>query len=450
MMQEVLKTSIPMPIFERGLAAIVLFYGAFAFCLPVAFDDFFVYPWWATRIDFWNIVLHEAAFMVWLIIFGPRFVPRLLSKVDLATRQAAIFLFVLAIWCGLVSLILSPLPLQDLGRSFRLLLMVIMIFAVIQWTRITGVFTLLMLIVGFFLGTLVNLAMSFANPFIVNETMRLSGQNTPGVGMGVAIHLAAWLFFSSKTPMLQTCAVIVALVCGYGCGISFSRVGWIVGAMGLVAWCYVIVVAKSIDHVQRRRMSRIRVVWAPLILLGIAMTIPLSTVQEYLEWVQNLLEQKDWLQSQSNDYRLAYFIGVAEIIVTNPLGVGYSGFYEAMVATEVYDIGRAALEQGFEANPHSGFLYYTSAGGLIGGILCVAVFVFLLRSMRLGLVSWLGQPGPVLFYLMAAAYIMVGLAVPYIFNSIIMIVPVAIAAGWGVSRRVQYDAPTAMAPISRG
>jgi hypothetical protein len=65
----------------------------------------------------------------------------------------------------------------------------------------------------------------------------------------------------------------------------------------------------------------------------------------------------------------------------------------------------------------------------------IAVFVMLLNSMQFGLVSALGRAGMAFFFLAAPAFLLIGLTVPYLVNSIILIVPVAIAAGWGSTRR---------------
>ena len=438
-MQDKIKKPDKISVFERTLAAFILFYGAVVFCLPVSFSEEISYPWWATKISFENILLHEYIIFVWIGLYGFRFVLRRLLNGGIPTRQAAIFLIALAIWCGLVSLS-SPLPLQDLGRSFRLLLMAALMIAVVRWIRQTGDFPLFMLLLGFFTGTVINLVFSFQNPLIVNETMRLSGQNTPGVAMGIAIHLAAWLFFRSNNRMIQFFTIATTLVFAFGCGISYSRIGWFAGALGLMAWAYILILARPSGRIERARMKRSRRVWVPLLSLALVMTFSSPVAQENLAWIQSLLQQKfDEQDSSSYEHRTAYFIGVAEIIVDRPLGVGYSGFYDAMMATEIYRSGRANEETSLEANPHSGFLYYTSAGGIIGTVLAVALFVFLLHSMRLGLVSAFGPPGGILFALVAASFLLIGLTVPYMFNSIIMIVPTAIAAGWGWSRRLERD-----------
>ena len=108
-----------------------------------------------------------------------------------------------------------------------------------------------------------------------------------------------------------------------------------------------------------------------------------------------------------------------------------------MTATDIYRSGRAAREVDYEANPHSAFLYYASAGGIPGGVMIIAVFVMLLKSMRVGLVSALGRPGMALFALAAPSFLLIALTVTYLVNSMILIVPAAIAAGWGWTRRVE-------------
>ena len=81
----------------------------------------------------------------------------------------------------------SPLPWIDLGRTLRLLINVILMISVVHWTIRMNNAPLLFIVFGFFAGTLVNLMMSFKYPYLVYGVMRLSGQNTPGVAMGVGI-----------------------------------------------------------------------------------------------------------------------------------------------------------------------------------------------------------------------------------------------------------------------
>lgn len=424
------------PGFEKALTAIVLAYAAFVFCLPVAFSDTISYPWWATKISFGNLLLHEAVFLFWLSVYGFRFVLKKLLNGGIPTRQASVCLIALAVWCGIISLT-TPLPLQDLGRSFRLLLISALMMGVVRWTQQAGAFPLLMLLVGLLCGTLVNLIMSFQYPLIVNETMRLSGQNTPGVAMGLAIHLGAWFFYrSGDRLMFQIVAVTTALVCAFGCGISYSRIGWFTGILGLVAWLYILSLARHRSHVERARARRSRLIWVTIFLLVLTASPFSSVVRENVSRIQSLAEQKFSREGDGDEHRKSYFLGVAEIVAKHPLGVGYSGFYDSMTSTDVYRSGRAAREESLDANPHSTFLYYASAGGILGGILSIVLFIFLLRSMRMGMVAAFGFPGRILFALVAIPYLLIGLTVPYLFNSIILIAPAAIAAAWGRSGQI--------------
>lgn len=436
---------------ERALAACVVFYGAVILCLPVPVLEDVIFPWWASKIGVGNVLLHEFLFLVWIAVYGSRFVLQSLLNGGVPTRQAALWLIALAIWCGVISLG-TPLPLQDVGRSLRLLLNAVLLLAVVRWTAQMDNFPLLMLILGFFIGTIINLVVSFQNPFIVNEVMRLSGQNTPGVAMGIAIHLSAWLFFRTSHRTVQAFAVIAALVFAFGCGISYSRIGWFTGALGLIAWAYMLVSARPRERNERLRLKKTRRVWVPLLALGLAALLASPPAQENLEWIQTLIAQKlgpDSGSEESNVNRAYYFVAVTEILIKQPWGVGYSGFFDAITATDIYRSGQMVTEEDLDANPHSAFLYYSSAGGIPGGIIIIAVFIMLLNSLRLGLGSSLGPPGMAFFALAAPAFLLIGLSVPYLVNSIILIVPAAIAAGWGWARRAGLAAHTNSGPIAR-
>lgn len=427
---------------ELTLVACVLCYGAVVPCLPAPVLENFVYPWWAAPIRIGNVLLHEILFLVWLAIYGSRFVVRALLNSGVPGRQPALLLISLAIWCGVISLA-APLPLQDLGRTFRLLLNAVLLLAVVRWTRQTGNVLLGMIILGFFTGTIINLIISFQNPLIVNEVMRLSGQNTPGVSMGIAIHLSAWLFFRTSRRTLQTFAIFATLVFGFGCGISYSRIGWFAGALGLIAWAYILIAARPREPAEQLRLRKKRQVWVPLLVIGLTALLTTPFVQESLQSIQILFEQKfdeNTGSEKSNIARTAYLIGVAEILIKSPMGVGYSGFFDAMISTDIYRSGRALPEEDYDANPHSAFLYYASAGGILGAAMIIAVFIMLLNRMRVGLISALDRPGMVFFALAAPTYLLIGLTVPYLVNSTILIVPAAISAGWGWSRKLEQAA----------
>jgi hypothetical protein len=430
------STSAPLLATERVLVAVILSYAGVVFCLPVPFSDEIaeLYPWWATRIAVGNVQLHELLFLCWIFLYGRPFLARALTDRSLPARQAAVWLIALGLWCGAMSLS-TPLPWQDLGRTFRLLLNAVLILAVLRWTRQTGDFPLEMLVLGFLVGTSINLLLSFQYPLIVDGTMRLSGQNTPGVAMGVAIHLCAWLFVRSDREYVRVLATLAALVFGFACAISYSRIGWFAAGLGYLGWAYVLFAARPSEAIASERLQRARRLLVPLLALGLLFGLSTSPGQAGLRWVVSLAEQKFAGQSESHAARWAYVIGTGEILARHPLGVGYSGFYDAMTATGIYRSGMAAEEESAaEANPHATILWYTTAGGIPGGFIAVVLFVMLLNSMRIGLASALGRPGRTFAALAAVPYLVIGLTVPYLYNSIIFVVPVAIAAGWG-SRR---------------
>lgn len=421
-------------LFERVLAAWILFYGALVFCLPVSEDV--VFPWWATKISIGNVLLHELLFLAWLAVYGSRFVLRALLNGGIPTRQAAVWLIALALWCGVISLV-APLPLQDLGRTLRLLLYAVLPFAVVRWTRQTGNTPLGTLIFGFFIGTIMNLIVSFQDPLIVNETMRLSGQNTAGVAMGIGIHLSAWLFLRTRHRFVRAATIMASLVFAFGCAISYSRIGWFAGALGLLAWAYILIAARPREQGERLRLRKIRRRWVPVLAIGLAIILASPTGQENLHWLQILVAEKFSNAGDGDLRRADYVRGVAEILAEHPLGVGYSGFADAMTWTAVYQMGRTGEEGSLEANPHSTFLWYATAGGIPGAVMSIAVFIMLLNSMQFGLRSAMGRPGLVLFALAALPFLLIGMTVTYLLNSLILIVPAAIAAGWGWSRRVE-------------
>lgn len=414
----------------------ILFLSASTLCLPVppTEDVAALYPWWARRFDIGNILLHELLFVFWLFRYGSRHVLGALA-VGSPVLVAAISLIVLALWCGLVSL-LAPLPWQDLGRTLRLLMNATLIIAVVRWGKQSGTLPLVAIVTGFLVGTLVNLAMSFRYPLIIGDVLRLSGQNTPGVAMGIAIHLSAWWFYLADRPRVKLLVVGAASVFAFACAISFSRIGWFAGATGLLAWCYVIYLAPHRSASRLRQAMRLRKLTPFFLAIMLVLVPTANTGQAGIDWLASLVAQKASYEGEGERQRLAYLYGTIEIIEDNPFGVGYSGFYNAMTKTAAYQRPDAAVEESpIDANPHSTFLWYASAGGIPGLMLAVFVFAFLLGRLRYGLRVVYGDSGFIPFSLIAAAYLVMGLTVPYLFSNIILIFPAAYVVGFGRALR---------------
>jgi hypothetical protein len=220
----------------------------------------------------------------------------------------------------------------------------------------------------------------------------------------------------------------VAVICGVGAMISYSKTGMMAAGMGFVS------IALVSGKVAPSRRGRILV--TALFGMVLAAASYLTSDMGRQVWgafSQMVTEKVESAEGESGSMRerWSYVLGVGEIVATHPLGVGYSGFRNAMMNTDAYVSGRAADESAntdAESNPHSLFLYYASAGGLVGGVLCVVVFALLCRALWSGL-SLYGMSGALLALLCVAAYLVMAVSVPYLFNSSVMLVPAALAAG---------------------
>lgn len=405
-------------------------------CLPVPYTEEVakLYPWWARRLDVGNVLVHELLFLFWLFCYGAK---RVLSGLlfGTPTRIAAVLLIALALWCGMISL-LAPLPWLDIGRTLRLLVNAALMIAVATWGRQFGTLPLAAIVIGFLQGTVINLMMSFQYPLLIDGVMRLAGQNTPGVTMGVAIHLAAWWFYLSDRSRTKLLIILATFVFAFACAISFSRIGWFAGATGLLAWGAILCLAPYRSAAQQQQLRRVRRVLAPMLLALLAVIPITKTGQVSINWLSNLVAQKASYEGEGDQQRLTYLYGVIEIIAQHPLGVGYSGFYGAMANTAAYRSPKAAVEESpADANPHSTFLWYAAAGGIPGLILSLAVFICLLGQIHYGLRAIFGGSGLILFGLIAATYWVMGLSVPYLLSNIILIFPAAFLVGLGQLRR---------------
>lgn len=420
---------------EHLLIAAILFYSGLVFCLPVhptsTWAETMTYPWWASRIQFNLIILNEILFIIWLLLFGGRFVLRnILNRLGIPTRQAAICLIFLGVWCGVISVILDFSTItQNIGRTVRLILLAFMMIAAVKWARSIGTFVLVVFVFGILVGTVINLIISIQNPFILWGSFRLHGQNTPGVWMGLAAHLSAWLFALSDNIKTKIFSAVTLFVCGFGCLLSFSRIGWTMLGLGLVSW-FVILIVKTKSNNKKNTVLAIFILCIPL-----SMLISSPQFSGIASDVIKLVNQKTWIGSDSNSERSSYIYGTTEIVLKNPLGVGYSGFYDAMIETEVYKSGVAAREtRPKESNPHMTFLWYASTGGILASLLSIALFYFLARIININLLRLFGRPGVILSTCFIGSMFMIGVTVPYLFNSVIFYLPVALIAGLASSR----------------
>jgi len=161
-----------------------------------------------------------------------------------------------------------------------------------------------------------------------------------------------------------------------------------------------------------------------------------NTGQIGISWMFNLVTQKASYEGEGDRQRMMYLYGTMEILEEYPLGVGYSGFFDAWTRTKAFQSPEASDELSpTEANPHSTFLWYATAGGVPGVVLSLGLFFSLIGLLWYGLRMVFGRGGVILFSLLAASYLVMGLTVPYLYSNHILIFPAAFVFGLGLALR---------------
>lgn len=413
---------------SKAFAFAVVFIAGWYLCLPET--EFIQVPWWAAKLAIGpNILVHEAVFGAYLLVGGLRVVWRGAVTARYITLSASVYLVVLAAWCATSSL-LGPLPLHDAGRSARLVVMALLLLAVTHWAAGNPLFILRGFLLGLMGGSAVNVVLTFLNPVIVAAGVlpRLLGQNSSGPPMGIAVCLAAWLILVSRTRRDTILGLSVATVCGIGAMISYSKTGMLAAVIGFAS------IAIVAGKVASSRRGRVLVTALLAMMLGLASYFRGESGRRIWSGLSGMLQEKvesASSESSSVQERWSYVLGVSDIVLTHPIGVGYSGFRDAMMQTEAYSSGLAADEATIDAeqsNPHSLFLYYTSAGGIVGGALSIAIFLLLCQAVLSG-VRLYGLGGALLAGLCCAAYLVLAISVAYHFNSTVMLIPAGVSAG---------------------
>lgn len=225
-------------------------------------------------------------------------------------------------------------------------------------------------------------------------------------------------------------AIITAAIGLCGAAISYSKLSMLMGLCGLIAWC-----AVAISQFGSRRSFHIGSLLAGL---AIAVFIGLSQTaagDEILNSLDKFIGRKVFgvvTVDASIQARYGYFPAVMEILANHPIcGVGYSGFYDAVTATSLYnttemgeeDPEAAALGQ---SNPHNAFLYYTSANGAPGLVLTIMLFVWFLSALRRSLLPY-SAVGVSVWVCLSTAYFINGMTLPTLFNTEVMYLPAAVA-----------------------
>ena len=180
--------------------------------------------------------------------------------------------------------------------------------------------------------------------------------------------------------MLKTIYIIACIIGIYGGIASWSKIGILLIAFGLIPWTTFILY----------KLSKLKIILVVSICaIGFTLTDD-SPIFQIKDSVYEILSKK--LSSQDHDIndpdskiwgeRFVFNIAVLEIVVSHPfLGVGYAGFGNAYKETNASKMQHAYVDesdqiQSSNSNPHSTWLYYASANGIPGLIL---VFFWMLN-----------------------------------------------------------------------
>lgn len=426
----------------RLLVPTVLAVAGWNYCLPVSEDSgALLRPLQLVP----GLFLDDALLIVTACVSGQAMLAAVARGQRGPAGIAALLICALAGYCALPGLI-GPAPFRDLLESCKLVLGAILLVALAGCSADTARNALRWMVIGMAAGTLANLRETFESDSLrIGSLPMLLGQNGPGTAMGVCVCLAAWLAISGVAVRDALISAGGSLPALGGAAISYSKIGMSCALLGL---------AGLVTAVAARRRGKPRLALRTLtvtIVLAAAAGAATPTGSQVMGSLGEFLRLKTasvymasieegGAQSSSASARIGYAMGTLEIVESHPLGVGYSGFGAAIRETTTYHLGRSPEESDdpgalANANPHATPLYYASAGGIAGLLLCLGAFGALLRCIVVGLGTF-GSAGKVIALGSCLAYVIVFASVPTLLRTKLLIGPAGAAVALGSARAI--------------
>jgi O-antigen ligase len=417
------------------LRTMVLFVGAYNMALP---DYLWARPYMVTHGVFLDNMLVVVC-VGWMLVSGQA---RLIASSGFA-RWCAGLLCTLGL-VGVLSTAINSERVADYGQALRHCYYAVWLSLAVHWKfRLHATALLRPFVFGAVVGGLVNLYYTIADPW---QTLlgipTLRSQNGAGGFLAVVTGLAAWLMAVREKRSDAWLAAVALVLCFFATAISYSKTAILICSFGLTAWL----------ALYFRSLLRLRTAWIALGLLMVGGCVALTTKERFSESVtavKRTIEIKftnlDITDKYSLGARFQYFFGVKEIVEENPLlGVGYSGFYDAITQTQTYRSGVMVDEdpeagtQG-QSNPHNTFLLYASANGVPGFLLATGIYLSIVFQM-----IFMYPKDRVLRFIMvclAGAYFIYGMTLPTLLNTPVMFIAAAMAcAGPGRLSEVTRNA----------
>ena len=364
--------------FEKIVAATVLFISAWNETVPI--DAATEIPWifrpiqviYGTRIEQFILIL-----ILPTIFITNQFKNYLTNRY---TNAISMIFWALG-FIGLLSSCFNFVNILEFGESIRLILFGFFLIWLEQCAiRFGTEFCLRCVIFGLAIGGAVNIFFSFHISNTVGIIPLLIGQAGPGPPLGLLVIVSAWAYSITTKNLPKTIYVITCIIGIYGGIASWSKISLLLIITGLIPWAILIL----------SRPRKIKIVLIILILtIGLIFKND-SSISEIKDSVDQIIFTK--LSSEDHNLnnpdskiwgeRFVFHIAVLEIVASHPLlGVGYAGFGTAYKETAASKMQHAYNDefdqiQSSQSNPHSTWLYYASANGILGLIL---VFFWMLN-----------------------------------------------------------------------
>ncbi len=430
--------------FHKYLVYTIIFINGYKLILPIDISDdsaniSISLPLWATNFDIYGIYFSDFLFIFYFLIFGLRFYKHIFRG------KIALIFFYLIIGlslAGVISTLINFEIFSDYLEATRLFTLALFFLCVVWWTELFDEINVLRIfLIGLIVSGLVNLYFTFSFSLrLLGGLPQLLGQNGPGGSAGFLVFVGAWFFIISKKMTDKLLSIIFLIIFVFILIISYSKLGMLMGACGVVAFVAALNVTPSLKVLRNRIVIVIFVIFSFSIWLtnsekGQILIEGGSTFYYYKLGTDGagIVEKEG-----GDEERLYYYFGVGEVFINNPIfGVGYNGFGPAVSNTKAHSTGRMSDEDSFvNANPHNAFLYYISANGILGWVLIGIIYVtFLLIFYKLFMPY--GVSGVIIFFsIMFASIIHTNTLIGF-FNTTIMYFPTAVAVST-LQRRINF------------
>lgn len=335
---------------------------------------------------------------------------------------------------GLVSTVVNAAwfsTLADAGETGRLLIGAFYFLLIAYWAgRFGPEFVMRWYLLGIAVGGVINIYFSITKPYnSVGALPFLYSRNGGGGILAASVVLGAWTWHVRRgASRLDAFILLPATLIGLtAVALSYSKTSMVIGLTGILTWLMVLGFSPKKWIFSRRGL----VVAAVGLFLALGPTGQIRTMYESLvrSIETKFYKVTDLNVNTSVANRLGYYFASAEILASYPVfGVGYSGFYPAVVQTRSFKAGLIEEDAaaGKRANPHNSFLYYIVANGLLG-LIAITTLCFVTASAVLASVSGARLTRYAIATGVVGVWIMYGNALPSLFKTNVMYLPAAAA-----------------------